>query len=160
MAGNSKRQGLALSRDSEIWLLVGLVVVLGFTAGSAVVDVMSNAAQSVVDKLAYAIALAEGFFVSGSRPQRNHNPGDLERDVTGRAVGRDGPYVVYASDNDGWDALKLQVGLMFGGSHIYTPDMSIADVASHYTATDQTAWASIVAGSLGVTPDTLLQDLT
>ena len=31
----------------------------------------------LIDKLASAIATAEGYFVAGSVPQRNNNPGDL-----------------------------------------------------------------------------------
>jgi hypothetical protein len=33
--------------------------------------------MGLIDSLANAIATAEGFFVNGSLPQRNNNPGDL-----------------------------------------------------------------------------------
>ncbi len=115
--------------------------------------------EQVIDKIARAIAKAEGFFVPDSRPARNHNPGDFESDLTGKAVAHDGPYVIYASDDDGWDCLRTQVRLMFKGSHIYTPQMSIMEVAQHYTATDQVAWAKIVADSLQVLPSTKLSQL-
>jgi hypothetical protein len=36
---------------------------------------------TVISKIADAIAFAEGFYVPGSRPCRNNNPGDLERDL-------------------------------------------------------------------------------
>ena len=32
----------------------------------------------MISKIADAIAFAEGYFVSGSRPRRNNNPGDLD----------------------------------------------------------------------------------
>lgn len=113
----------------------------------------------IVAKIAAAIAFAEGFYVSGSRPQRNNNPGDLERDLTGKAVARDGPYVIYATAQDGWDALKHQVGLMFEGSHVYKPSMTIAQIATHYTATQPNSWAFNVAQRLGVTVTTQLDQI-
>jgi hypothetical protein len=115
--------------------------------------------EAVISRLADAIAFAEGYFVSGSRPHRNNNPGDLERDLTGKGVAWDGPYVVYATPQDGRDALEHQVRLMFGGSHIYKTSMTIHQVAMHYTATDQATWARNVAVYLGVTPDTKLAEL-
>jgi hypothetical protein len=115
--------------------------------------------DAVISRIADAIAFAEGFFVAGSRPRRNNNPGDLEKDLTGKAVGRDGSYAVYATPEDGQEALERQVKLMFGGSHVYSPDMSIAEVARHYTSTEQDVWARNVAARLGVTVDTKLADL-
>ncbi len=59
--------------------------------------------EAVISKIADAIAFAEGFFVAGSRPHRNNNPGDLERDLTSKGKGWDGPYVIYATPQKGWD---------------------------------------------------------
>src|SRR5439155_3298961 len=96
--------------------------------------------EAVISKIADAIAFAEGFFVAGSRPHRNNNPGDLERDLTSKGRGWDGPYVIYATPQEGWEALLRQVRLMFGGSHIYKPSMTIAEVARHYTVTEPEIW--------------------
>ena len=114
---------------------------------------------AVISKIADAIAFAEGYFAADSRPRRDNNPGDLERDPTGKAVGRDGPYVVYANPQDGMEALKRQVQLMFGGSHIYKPSMAIVEVARHYTATDPDLWARNVSSYLGVTVETRLDEI-
>lgn len=114
---------------------------------------------SIVSKLADAIAFAEGFYVPGSRPCRNNNPGDLERDVTGKGVGMDGPYVIYTTPQDGWDALKHQVTLMFEGSHVYKPSMTIAEMASHYTSTEVGSWSANVARRLGVAVTTQLDQI-
>jgi len=114
---------------------------------------------ALISKIADAIAFAEGYFVSGSRPRRNHNPGDLERDLTGKGIGWDGPYVIYATIQDGREALEHQVRLMFAGSRIYRPSMTIAEVARRYTSTDQAAWAKNVAGRLGVSVDTRLDEI-
>src|ERR1051325_7121123 len=110
--------------------------------------------DAVIPKIADAIAFAEGYFVPGSRPRRNNNPGDLERDLTGKAVGKDGPYAIYSTAQDGRDALEHQVRLMFAGSHIFKPTMTIGEVARHYTSTDPEGWARNVAAHLGVTTET------
>jgi hypothetical protein len=111
--------------------------------------------EIATNAFATAIAYAEGFYVNGSRPQRNHNPGDLTIDTNGMATGRDGPFVVYGNVEDGWDALRQQVKLILTNtSHVYNTDMTIQDVANKYTATDQSAWALNVANKLGVSPDT------
>jgi hypothetical protein len=115
--------------------------------------------RAVVSRIADAIAFAEGYFISDSRPRRNNNPGDLERDITGKGIGRDGPYVVYANAQDGQEALEHQVRLMFEGSHIYRPSMTIAEMAEHYTATEREIWAGNVAARLGVGVGTRLEEL-
>jgi hypothetical protein len=116
--------------------------------------------DELINAFAVGIAFAEGFYVNGSRPQRNHNPGDLTVDTIGLAVGRDGPFVVYANDNDGWNALKEQVRkIVTNTSSIYNSDMTINDIAQKYTTTDQAAWAMNVASKLGVSPDTRIGDL-
>jgi hypothetical protein len=145
----------------ELWLLIGLLVVLAYSGGEAIVSGVEDVMQSLIAKISYAIATAEGFFVPGSRPQRNHNPGDFETDITGAGVGFDGPYVIYPSDSAGWAALDKQVGMMLDGtSHIYNPNMTIAQVAQHWTATEQTAWAENVAAQLGVTVFTRLSEIS
>lgn len=116
--------------------------------------------ETVLQKIMHAIAKAEGFYVSGSRPSRNHNPGDFEYDIIGKGVGKDGVYIIYPDDETGWLALHTQVLDMFnGGSHIYNSKMTILQVAMHYTATAQSAWASIVAEDLGVSVLTRLEEL-
>jgi hypothetical protein len=115
--------------------------------------------DAVISKIADAIAFAEGYFVSGSRPHRNNNPGDLELDLTGKGIARDGPYVIYRTAEDGREALEHQVRLMFAGSHIYNPSMTIGEVGRHYTATDPETWARNVAAHLGVKSETRLDEI-
>jgi hypothetical protein len=116
--------------------------------------------EAVISKIADAIAFAEGYFVDGSRPRRNNNPGDLERDPTGKGIAWDGPYVIYATAQDGREALEHQVRLMFAGSHIYKPWMTVAEIARRYTATEPAVWARNVAGRLGVKLETRLDQIT
>ena len=91
--------------------------------------------------------------------RRNNNPGDLERDLTRKGIGFDGPYVIYATAQDGREALEQQVRLMFAGSHIYKPSMTIAEVARRYTSTDAGIWAKNVAAHLGVPVNTRLEEV-
>src|SRR4030095_6104140 len=94
------------------------------------------------------------------RAYRNNNPGNLTIDLTGTGIGFDGPFVKYATASDGWEALKKQVSKMIDGSSAYyNVSMTIAQIASIYTATQQTEWASNVASRLGVSPNTTLADL-
>lgn len=57
-----------------------------------------------------AIAREEGFYVEGSRPQRNNNPGDLEyRGWEGLYNGKKGSdprFSIFASSLDGFKALR------------------------------------------------------
>jgi len=116
--------------------------------------------NELIDKFADAIAYAEGYYVTSSRAERNHNPGNLTVDTTGTSIGNDGPFMVYASPDDGWEALKKQVERMIDGtSQYYNQTMSILEIAYKYTATDALAWARNVASRLGVSTDITLMDL-
>ncbi len=133
-----------------IFLAVALGLVL-FAGGGA---------RPVVDRLADAIAWAEGFYVRGSRPERNHNPGNLTDDFGFPTIGQDGPFPIFATAAAGWAALKRQIEMMFDGSSAYYDSgMTIAELGAVYTATQQTEWALNVATRLGVPTTTRLIDL-
>lgn len=118
-------------------------------------------ARTLVQRFARGVARAEGFFLPGSRAARNHNPGNLTEDLTGKAVGKDsGQFIKYATDADGFEALEKQVSMMFfGGSAFYNDQMTIAEVAAKWTTTQQLEWARNVAGALGVSTATKLSDI-
>lgn len=116
--------------------------------------------SGVIDKLSKAIARAEGFYVPGSRPAKNHNPGNLTQDLIKKSIGKDGSFVVFANDADGFENLRRQLWLVWGGSAFYTPSMTIAEFASVWTATQQVEWAKNVASALGVSVSTQIQQLT
>lgn len=121
----------------------------------------TSLSQDVVQAIAQAIATAEGFYVSGSRPARDHNPGDMTQDLIGKSVGMDGQFVVYSNDQDGWDNLYAQINLwLSGGSAHANSSSTIADISQFYTTTDQETWASNVAAVLGVTPDTQIGSIS
>lgn len=120
--------------------------------------------SAAIQLFSEGIALAEGFFVIGSRAARNHNPGNLTKDITGTAVGTDGMFVVYANDNDGWDALRRQVELILtNASSIYNSSMTLRQIGQKYASTstpdEQLNWAINVASKLGIDIDTPVSTL-
>lgn len=134
------------------WLL--LVI-----AGALVLST-NTGSKPQVDRIAEAIAHAEGFFVNGSRPQRNNNPGNLTDSFGYQTVGYDGSFPIFVNVAAGWAALKDQIRKMLDGtSRYYSPDMTIAEIANVYTATEKDAWAANVARELGVSINTPLNQV-
>lgn len=117
-----------------------------------------------IDQLTQAIAKAEGWTNPNPNvvPRRAHNPGDLTRSFgqpTTGVANAEG-VLIFADDNAGWSALKGQAtGMLTGGSHVYSPAMTIREVARKYTGGDHAdSWAQVAAAFLGVTPDQTLED--
>ena len=111
--------------------------------------------EDFVNRFAEAVAKAEGFYVPDSVPARAHNPGDLtdDGDIGLGVIQTSGPFgakiTVYATDEDGWAALRRKVRRMLNGaSKTYTPDLTIMEVALKYAGSAE--WAFNVAKSLGV----------
>jgi len=144
----------------EIVIIVFIVLaVAGFlTVESGPITVtgetMAIAPTTTVQRIAKAIATAEGFYASGSLPQRANNPGDLERGDLGN--GTINGKTVYPSASQGWEALYKEVELILDGrSAYYKPTSSISEIAVTYTGSDNaSAWAQNVADTLGVDIDT------
>lgn len=142
-------------------LLLAAILMLGAVVLVKSIGGAMTTPDSVVQNIAKAIAVAEGYYESGSRPARNHNPGDMTEDLIGKSVGRDGIFVIYASDDDGWANLYAQIEKWLNGTSSHAgPSTTIAQVSQFYTTTDQTDWATNVANELGVSVDTRLGDIT
>lgn len=136
------------------WLILAAVGILLLAGGTAMGG--TNAAARIADAIAYA----EGFYVSDSRPQRNNNPGDLTRALGYPSLGMDGIYVIFQTVQDGWNALRKQVQMMLDNtSTVYNSSMTIYEVAQRYTVTDQLAWATNVAQRLGVNTNTKISEV-
>lgn len=132
----------------KAWLGVAAAMTISAIAHNRLMVMPPHPSQRV-RRIAYAISVAEGYWVPGSIPNRRHNPGDLTRD---------GVIVEFPTATEGWLALYRQVERMLSGkSSFYRPDMSIEEVARFYTATEQDAWARNVAAALGVDPGTKLE---
>ncbi len=135
-------------------VLVGVGIFLVSQGGNVAI-----VPTTAVQKIAKAIAKAEGFYVQGSIPQRANNPGDLERGDIGFGV--ISLKTIYPSAGQGWEALYHQIGIMLDNSSaVYGPTWTIQDVADEYVSgmqsdtKDAAAWAQNVADTLGVSVDT------
>jgi len=145
----------------------GIVIVVGAVflyawAQSALGDAEGyDMADDLTRRIAEAIGLAEGIFhPSGTAvPQRANNPGNLKLGDIG--FGTIGGKTIYQTLADGWAALERQINyILTNTSRYYNSNMTIRQVAVTYTGNDNPdAWASIVAGKLGVTPDTKMSDI-
>ncbi len=141
----------------SVLIIVGVAVAIFVWAES--VTKTSTPSGGPIQSLAEAIAKAEGFFVNGSLPNRANNPGDLK--VGDKGQGTIDGKTIFSTIEEGWQHLYYQVSIILNGtSSIYTPDMTIQEVANRYVnGNDQTTpasegWARNVANSLGVTVDT------
>jgi hypothetical protein len=103
-----------------------------------------------IERIARAIARAEGYGVPGAIPTVRNNPGNIK--------GSDGVIKTYATPEEGWAALYRQVTMMFTGeSRFYNASMTLAEIARIYTGEARYMdWANNVAKFLGVTPQTRL----
>lgn len=139
---------------------VGYIAYLVFSQNTAYAETSTDQAtgpippttptSNVVTNLANAIAQEEGFYVAGSIPQRQNNPGNLT--VAGQIT-------TYPTAAAGWSALYAQVQSMFDGtSNYYNPSMSLAQVGNIYAGGDPN-WAANVASILGVSTSTTLNQL-
>lgn len=119
-------------------------------------------AQSV-DRVAHAIAKAEGFYTSScALPKRLHNPGDLKALRGFRYPGQvgigKGGHAHFKNDSAGWAALEHQLDKMIAGeSTKYSVNMTLQEFGRQY-ATGRT-WSRNVAHNLGVNPETYLWEV-
>lgn len=115
-----------------------------------------------------AIAVAgEGYGIAGAIPTRANNPGDLViPNWTGNTLGA-AKISVFSSPAEGWRRLYKQLQLIVDGqSRVYTPAMTIAEMAKRWTTTEPDAWARNVVNRLqskwaygNVTIDTVIGEL-
>ncbi len=116
----------------------------------------------VISRMAAAIKDFEGW-APGSRSYRNNNPGNL-RPVGFTYAGQTGlddeGHAIFDSFESGWAALIHQLTLAFTGrSSVYSPSDTLQDFFFKYAEGNQVPYAEYVAGQLGVTPDTTLQQI-
>ncbi|HLZ08606.1 MAG TPA: hypothetical protein VKT80_08470 [Chloroflexota bacterium] len=124
--------------------------------------------DDLVNKFCETIGHVEGFFASGDKPnlpQRCHNPGNMTDagDIgfgTARSVGIGAADItIYASDDDGWIALKKKIRhALNGASKVYTLDMTIERFGLEYSRDPN--WGRNFASRFGdITPETTLLEL-
>lgn len=113
-----------------------------------------------IKAFARCIAEAEGYGRPNAIPTITNNPGDLVLGDKGLGVlGREN-ITKFPDPTSGWNALYHEIALIvYGKSHVYNLDMTISDMAYHWTSTEQDAWSENVATCLGVTRDTTLRSI-
>jgi len=131
------------------------------TSAASVVCEDSNVC-SQYRQFSWAIAKAEGFFIKGSIPNRNHNPGDIKSLHNYAFPGQIGTdkhgHVIFRNDNKGWAALQNQVKLMCGENSRYSPQMTIQQIGKLY-AKNWRQWSANVARNMNCDPHMTLAEL-
>ncbi len=102
--------------------------------------------------VAHAIAKAEGYNVSGSVPQRLHNPGDISDGSAkfGSQSHSGSNVTTFPDDETGWQWLhdKIQ-NIADGNSKVYDADWTWLQIAQTWAA-DWKPWVQTVTNELGV----------
>jgi len=158
----------------DLWVLIGIgvaaAVFLGSSSigGNGVIPTGSPSSSSgltptsspggAVQAIALAIAAAEGFGVPGAIPTLANNPGDLVLGNMGYGTMGTQEITVYATAEDGWNALYGQIQKWINGtSKYYNPSMTWGQIGAIYAGSG-TPWAANVAAALGVDPNSTLGD--
>ncbi len=117
-----------------------------------------------IERMALAIMNQEGYY-QGSRSQRNNNPGNLVYASQAGTIGKDSKgFAIFDSFESGWNALIKQLKAAFNNtSSFYTSSMNLYQFFNVYASSspsnERTAYAKAVAGALGVTPETTLNQI-
>lgn len=110
-----------------------------------------------VMSLLAAIARQEGFFVAGSRPNRNNNPGDIEYGrfaIAHGAVGTDDRFAIFSNASAGFAAMAA----LFRSAYLgLTIQQAIAKWAPS-SENDVATYVDHVCEWTGLTPDTVIDD--
>jgi len=119
-------------------------------------------ALTPTQKLAHAIAKAEGFGTRNAKPTRLHNPGDIRARRSNAYPGQIGVdrqgYAIFKTDRAGWFALEAQIDkIVTGASNFYSVNSTLKQLGRGYATSS--IWVKNVAKNLGVTPDTSLFEI-
>jgi hypothetical protein len=114
---------------------------------------------------ANVIAQFEGFNSPGTRPARNHNPGDLKFAGQAGAIGRDSAgFAIFPDDATGFQALYAQLAKYVADF----PQYSLLEIMAHYLGQSSPGitsqgnayqYAAAVASALNAQPTTTLAEL-
>ena len=106
-----------------------------------------------VQRIAAAIAKAEGYGVPNAIPTVRNNPGNIRSAA--------GPIATYPTIEEGWAALYRQVsGMLSGRSRYYNPSDPLTVIAKTYTGeAAYMNWANNVARYFGVPVSTPFNQL-
>lgn len=109
-----------------------------------------------VTKLALAIAHQEGYFIPGSLPNRNNNPGDLRHAPGENHPGNPDAVGAFPTARLGWEALQRQLGLYAERG------LTVADMVYEYapeSENDSAAYLNYVCQYVGCQPTDLVSQV-
>lgn len=138
------------------WLLIGAGI-LAATSGV----IVNRTYTYTIKVMAEAIKEFEGWN-EGSTSWRNDNPGNLKYAGQPGAISSDARgFAIFDCYESGWNALLNQLYIAFNGtSHVYKPSDTLSEFFKKYSEGDTTNYAAFVAGRLGVSVDTRLDELS
>lgn len=150
------RNGRGISTGSERPARIGVdtttrVRVAGWPRGRVLQD-----QPYTVMTFTQAVARMEGYYVSGTRPARNFNPGDIEYGrfaVAHGATGTDGRFAVFPDEATGFAAMRA----LFQ-AHSYA-GLTIAQAIAKWAPpneNDTERYTSLVCQWTGLTPSTVI----
>lgn len=102
-----------------------------------------------------AIAREEGFFVEGTRPQRNNNPGDIEYGSFAQAhgaTGGDPRFAIFSTPEAGFAAMRALLCRAYVGLTVSQALNKWAPPVENQT----NSYIANVCAWTGLTPDTVL----
>jgi len=129
--------------------------------GGLLMAVKILAPKTVLNKMAEAIQYWESGGDTAARSYRNNNPGNLKFARQPGAVGQDSDgHAIFDTFENGWAALIRQLSIAFTGqSRVYSPTDTLYDFFRKYAEDNSGQYAEYVAGVLGVSPETQLQNI-
>ena len=104
-----------------------------------------------------AIAREEGFYVTGTRAERNCNPGNIEYGkftLAHGATGTDGRFAIFPDKETGFACMKA----LFAGAY---KGLTVAQAVSKWAPSsenDTQSYINNVCQWTGLTPDTLIDE--
>lgn len=107
-------------------------------------------------KLAQLFAKKEGFYVAGSLPARNHNPGDLRHSPHSQHPGDPNAIGVIDNDSDGWADLEHQLQLY--ARRNFTVRDAVYEYAPPEDNNNTAEYLGFICSHLPCTADTTVYD--
>lgn len=123
---------------------------------------MTTQTKGFLTRMAEAIRDWESGGNTNARSYRNNNPGNLKFAGQPAAIDSDPEgHAIFSTYLDGWNALIRQLEIAFNGtSRVYNPRMSLYEFFDRYAEANSSNYAEMVAGRLGVSADTTLQEIS
>lgn len=144
-----------MKNETVLYLAIGLLFVYLLFSDGGIMP-----AKTIYDRIAQAIMEFEGYFV-GSVSYKNNNPGNLKFAGQAGATGQDQfGHAIFATFQDGYQALINQVRRMLNGSSsLYPQTWTLTQAMNRYAEANGNQYAIFIADRIGVSPNVTLSEL-